>query len=92
MASSYDSLTLYDGNSNTAPQIGVYCGQLPPSLISTSNEAFLHFQSNSWNDNNNGFKLEYHPYSKLCVKPPFKKKLEIRNMERFDCNVDGAPG
>ena len=70
-----DSLTLYDGNSNTAPLIGVYCGQLPPSFISTSNEAFMHFQSDISDTNNNGFKLEYHPYSKLCETPILRKNV-----------------
>ena len=65
----YDSFTLYDGNSNTAPLIGEYCGQsLPPTFISSTNEAFLHFQSDE-SGTKSGFKLEYHPHSKLCFNP-----------------------
>ena len=62
-----DSLTLYDGDSNAAAMIGEYCGQsIPPSYISSTNEVFIHFESDGIDTNNNGFKLEYHPYSKLC--------------------------
>ena len=66
----YDSLTLYDGNSNSAPLIGEYCGKtLPPTFISSTNKAFLHFQSDEYGMEESGFKLEYHPHSKLCFNP-----------------------
>ena len=58
---SYDSLTLYDGNSTTAQMIGKYCGQsTPPSFISSTNAAFLHFLSDG-SVALTGFKLEYQP-------------------------------
>ena len=61
-----DSLTLYDGDSNAAPFIREYCGKsIPPSHTSSTNEIFLHFESDGDDHNNKGFKLEYHPYSKL---------------------------
>ena len=60
-----DSLTFYDGDSQTAAMIGKYCGSLIPfSFISASNKAFIRFQSNG-NRANAGFKLEYHPFSKF---------------------------
>ena len=60
-----DSLTLYDGDSDAAPMIGMYCGQtLPPSFVSSKNEIFMHFQSDD-HGSNNGFKLKYEAYSKL---------------------------
>ena len=44
---SWDSLTIYDGGSNTSPMLGnPYCGDsLPPSQISSSNQLFFHFHS-----------------------------------------------
>ena len=59
----YDSLSLYDGDSNTAPKIGEYSGSsIPPSFISSTNAAFIHFQSDG-SVTRPGFKLEYHPYN-----------------------------
>ena len=67
-----DSLTFYDGDSQKAALIGPYCGEsiLPSPFVSTSNKALIHFQSDldttfaSYRDFY-GFKLQYHPYSKL---------------------------
>ena len=62
--SSYDSLTLYDGDSNAAIMIGKYCGStLPPTFISSSNAAFLHFESDG-GATETGFKLGYHAYNR----------------------------
>ena len=64
------SLTLYDGNSNTAPLIYKYCygihlsGVFPISHISSGNEVFIHYQPNTVTR----FSLEYHPYSKSYSK------------------------
>ena len=61
---SYDALTIYDGSTNTSPTIGKYCGDsLPSSQISSSNEVFMHFHTDSRNTKK-GFKLAYHPWSK----------------------------
>ena len=60
-----DSLTIYDGGSNTSPMLGTpYCGDsLPPSRISSSNQLFFHFHSDdTWTAT--GFKLEYNATSK----------------------------
>ena len=67
-----DSLNFYDGDSQRAALIGPYCGEsiLPSPFVSTSNKALIHFQSDldttfaSYRDFY-GFKLQYHPYSKL---------------------------
>ena len=76
----YSSLALYDGDSIEAPIMGrrqycveehcaQHCGQkIPdkykPSLLSSTNNVFIHFQSDQHNNNQyGGFKLEY---SKLC--------------------------
>jgi hypothetical protein len=63
---SYDSLTIYDGGSSTSPMIGEYCGDsIPPSHVSSSNEIFIHFNADYYDDNNNnGFKMEYNPAGK----------------------------
>ena len=61
--SSYDSLILYDGDSNTAPIIGYYCGNLIPfNEISSTNKVLIHFYSDEA-VTYPGFKLEYHQYS-----------------------------
>ena len=65
---SYDSLTLYDGDSNAVAMVGKYCGQVnPPNFISSSNTAFIHFQSDAMKLHlieYSGFKLEYHAYNR----------------------------
>ena len=72
---SFDSLTIYDGGSNTSPMLGnPYCGDsLPPSQISSSNYLFIHFLSNNA-FTGTGFKLEYNATSKntckIHISPP----------------------
>ena len=64
-----DSLTIYDGGSNTSPKLGnPYCGDSrPPSQISSTNQLFFHFQSDGSNTGT-GFKLEYNATSKNTYK------------------------
>ena len=39
---SYDSLTVYDGDSNGSPMLGKYCGtSIPPNHISSNNNIFI---------------------------------------------------
>ena len=57
--SSYDSLTLYDGDSNSAPMIGEYCGNsIPNNQISSTNSVMIHFVSGG-TVNRPGFQLQY---------------------------------
>ena len=59
---SYDSLTLYDGDSNKAPIIGEYSGSsVPTSQISSTNSVLIRFQSNGYLTYT-GFQLKYHQY------------------------------
>ena len=59
MNSRDDSLTLYDGDSTSAPMIGEYCGNsIPNNQISTSNSVLIHFESD-WASTRSGFHLEY---------------------------------
>ena len=61
--SSYDSLTLYDGDSNSAPIIGEYCGNsIPNNQISSTNSVLIHFESDG-GVTEPGFQLECHQYS-----------------------------
>ena len=40
--------------------MGKYCGDsIPPSHVSSSNAMLIHFKADSYNGNNNGFKMEY---------------------------------
>ena len=62
---SSDSLYIYDGASSTSPMMGQYCGDsIPPSHVSSSNEILIHFEADYYNDNNNGFNMEYNPTGK----------------------------
>ena len=63
--SDYDSLTIYAGNSKAKPKLEQYCGMLNPlRQIFKTDVLFLHFHSD-WYGTSRGFKLEYHPHSKL---------------------------
>ena len=55
----WDSLTLYDGDSNLAPMIGEYCGNsIPNNQISSTNSVLIHFESDG-STTRFGFQLEY---------------------------------
>ena len=57
-------MKIYDGNSNTSPMLGKYCGEsIPPNHISSSNEFLIHFESDAYGTEL-GFKIEYHQSSK----------------------------
>ena len=52
-------MKLYDGDSSASSLIEKYCGtSLPPNFISSTNKAFIHFQSNKYAART-GFELEY---------------------------------
>ena len=54
-------MTIYDGATDASPVVGKYCQSYPPpSFISSTNAAFLNFQSDDITPRP-GFKLEYHP-------------------------------
>ena len=59
-------MTIYDGYSNASPLFGEYCGeQIPPKLISSSNNMLLHFQTTGMGKRT-GFKIEYHAFAFSC--------------------------
>ena len=73
--SSYDSLTLYDGDSNSAPIIGEYCdNSIPNNQISSTNSVLIHFESGG-DMTRPAFHLEY--------KDPFPGKQRI--ITKFTC-------
>jgi hypothetical protein len=53
---------MYDGGSMTSPMIGEYCATTPPDIITTSNEIFVHFLTDTFYTDI-GFKLMYNPTS-----------------------------
>ena len=57
---------MYDGGSSTSTMMGKYCGgaSIPPSHISSSKEIMVHFETDNYNGNENGFKMEYNPTGK----------------------------
>ena len=61
---SQDSLTIYDGGSNTSHLLGEFCADTVPSTqVSSGNQFYLHFETYPFL-NGHGFKLEYTAYSK----------------------------
>ena len=65
-------MTIYDSGSNTLVAMGEYCGDSnPPSHVSSSNEILIHFETDLYNYNNYGFKMEYNPTG--------KQKIPIQN-------------
>ena len=61
-----DYLNINQEDSLAANLADNYCGSLiPSSRIIESNKAFLRFQSDKYDSENRGFKLEYHSYSKF---------------------------
>ena len=88
-----DSLTIFDGSSNTSPMLaGPYCGDsLPPSQISSSNNLFIYFHSNFYYTET-GFKLEYNSTSKnpnkidICTNV-FVSRLLIKKLLSSTFNI-----
>ena len=61
---SQDTLTIYDGGSNTSHLLGEFCADTVPSTqVSSGNQFYLHFETDPF-VNGHGFKLEYTAYSK----------------------------
>ena len=58
-------MTIYDGGSNLSPIRGKYCGDsIPLSQISSSKEIMVRFETDDYNGNEYGFKMEYNPTGK----------------------------
>ena len=56
---SYDSLTIYDGDSTSNSILGTYCGNtIPPNRMSSGNEILIHFETDG-SATYTGFQLEH---------------------------------
>ena len=54
-------MTIYRGANKLEHKIGEFCGQeIPGVILSSTNAALLHFQSNWFDDESSGFLLVYH--------------------------------
>jgi hypothetical protein len=63
-----DFLIIYDGASNASFIVGKYCGDsIPPSHISSSNKIMVHFETDGYEGNENGFELTYNPTSNYRI-------------------------
>ena len=90
---SFDSLTIYGGDSSTSPIIGKFCGDsISPSHVSSSNEVLIHFQSDDivWLIRpRTGFKMEYNPIGKT-----HQFKTTLNNMgiiiEKYGSTIHSA--
>ena len=65
LEASFDCLRIYDGNSDQSSMLGKFCGNsLPSSVVSSTNEIFLKFQTDS-SINKKGYMIRYIPKSRL---------------------------
>ena len=57
---SWDSLTIYDGDSTSSNLVGKFCGNsLPPGqMLSSNNELLMHLKTDYWGTFD-GFHIEY---------------------------------
>ena len=84
---SYDSLTIYDGDSSTSPMMGKYCGNsIPPSHVSSSNEILINFLSD-YIVTEAGFLMEYNPTGKqntsIQNNTEYHRDQRQRQMQNF---------
>ena len=84
---SWDSLTIYDGDSSTSPVLGSYCGNsIPPSHVSSINEVLIHFQSNS-GENFGGFQMEYNPLGKQITSMKHNTDIMRIIIEKYGSSI-----
>lgn len=86
----YDRLEVYDGTDANSTQIGKFCGESAPKIISTLNHLFLRFESDS-SITSHGFKANYSFFDVGCggilKKDEGVIKSPIEN-ERYQPNTD----
>ena len=86
-------MSIHDGGSNETPKFWRYCeDDLPPLLISRTNEIVLHFFSDRWETADaisyGGFMLEYNSVSKyhsnkVLTPPETKLESQCQALLRF---------
>ena len=63
----FDAVKVYDGADDSAPLLGLFCGdKLPEDLISSSNYVFVSFKSDAYTTKD-GFRITYKTTGKLLV-------------------------
>ena len=72
-------MKLYDGDSSASSLIEKYCGtSLPPNFISSTNKAFIHFNSDKYHTTRTGFELDYR-----VIGGKLKHRAEIINVKKL---------
>ncbi|CAB1338540.1 unnamed protein product [Coregonus sp. 'balchen'] len=82
----WDSLEIYDGGDMTAPKLGSFSGTTAPALLnSTSNQLYLHFQSDI-SVVAAGFHLEYKTVGLTTCPEPMVPANGIKTADRYMVN------
>uniref|UniRef100_A0AAZ3P372 CUB and sushi domain-containing protein 1 n=1 Tax=Oncorhynchus tshawytscha TaxID=74940 RepID=A0AAZ3P372_ONCTS len=82
----WDSLEIYDGGDMTAPKLGSFSGTTAPALLnSTSNQLYLHFQSDI-SVVAAGFHLEYKTVGLTACPEPVVPANGIKTADRYMVN------
>uniref|UniRef100_G3SQQ0 CUB and Sushi multiple domains 1 n=1 Tax=Loxodonta africana TaxID=9785 RepID=G3SQQ0_LOXAF len=82
----WDSLEIYDGGDMTAPRLGSFSGTTVPALLnSTSNQLYLHFQSDI-SVAAAGFHLEYKTVGLAACQEPALPSNGIKTGDRYMVN------
>ncbi|XP_075413304.1 CUB and sushi domain-containing protein 1 [Tenrec ecaudatus] len=82
----WDSLEIYDGADMTAPRLGSFSGTTVPALLnSTSNQLYLHFQSDI-SVAAAGFHLEYKTVGLAACQEPALPSNGIKTGDRYMVN------
>uniref|UniRef100_A0A5G2R948 CUB and Sushi multiple domains 1 n=1 Tax=Sus scrofa TaxID=9823 RepID=A0A5G2R948_PIG len=82
----WDSLEIYDGGDMTAPRLGSFSGTTVPALLnSTSNQLYLHFQSDI-SVAAAGFHLEYKTVGLAACPEPALPSNGIKTGDRYMVN------
>ncbi|XP_070454474.1 CUB and sushi domain-containing protein 1 isoform X2 [Equus przewalskii] len=82
----WDSLEIYDGGDMSAPRLGSFSGTTVPALLnSTSNQLYLHFQSDI-SVAAAGFHLEYKTVGLAACQEPALPSNSIKTGDRYMVN------
>ncbi|KAM9322325.1 CUB domain-containing protein 2 [Pholidichthys leucotaenia] len=83
----YDSVAVYDGNSQTDPLLGRWCGrEKPPSLISKSNKLLVVLNTDR-NEAHRGFAASYLgvvPVNVSCTRSEFTIVISQKSLPQLD--------
>lgn len=71
----YDSLTIYDGSSTSAVQLGVYCGTNNPGTIRSSDNSLTVVFKSDESETRSGFYAEYSAFASVSCEFSFLRCL-----------------